>query len=71
MLKAYIYLAVQINIVFRTSPNSISAKKKIESIGIFCSLICVMRNAVSIVNTIILIATAIMVNSNLIFLLRS
>lgn len=71
MLKAYIYLAVQINMVFRMSPNSITAKKKVESIGVFFSLICVMRNAVNIVNTIMLIATAIMVNGNLIFLLLS
>ena len=71
MLKAYIYLAVQINMVFRMSPNSISAKKKVESIGVFFSLICVIRNAVNVVNTIMLIATAIMVNGNLIFLLLS
>ena len=67
MLKAYFYLAVQINMVFRMSPNSISAKKKVESIGVFFSLICVMRNAVNVVNTIMLIATAIIVNGNLIF----
>ena len=71
MLKAYIYLAVQINMVFKMSPNSISAKKKVESIGVFFSLICVMRNAVNIVNTIMLIATAMIVNGNLIFLLLS
>ena len=65
------YLAVQINMVFKMSPNSINAKKKLESVGIFCSLICVMRNAVNIVNTIMLIATAIMVNGNLIFPLLS
>lgn len=69
MLKAYFYLAVQINIVFKMSPNSISAKKKVESIGIFISLICVIRNAVDVVNTNILIATAMIVNGNLIFLL--
>lgn len=71
MLKAYFYLAVQINIVFRMSPNSISAKEKVESIGIFCSLICVIRNAANVVNTIMLIATAMIVNGNLIFLLLS
>ena len=69
--KNIFHLAVQINIIFRMSPNSISAKKKVESIGIFFSLICVMRNAVNVVNTIILIATAMMVNGNLIFLLLS
>ena len=69
MLKAYFYLAVQINIVFKMSPNSITAKKKVENIGIFCSLICVIRNAVKDMNTIMLIATAIIVNGNLIFLL--
>lgn len=71
MLKAYIYLAVQINMVFRISPNSITAKKKVESIGVFFSLICVIRNAVNVVNTIMLIATAMIVNGNLIFLLLS
>jgi len=71
MLKAYFYLAVQINMVFRMIPNSIIVKKKIENIGIFCSLICVMRNAANVVNTIMLIATAIMVNGNLIFPLLS
>ena len=69
--KSIFYLTVQINIVFRMSPNSITAKKKVESIGIFCSLICVIRNAVNIVNTIMLIATAIIVKGNLIFLLLS
>lgn len=69
--KSIFYLAVQINMVFRMSPNSISAKKKVESIGVFFSLICVMRNEVNIVNTIMLIATAIMVNGNLIFPLLS
>jgi hypothetical protein len=63
------YLAVQINTVFKMSPNSISAKKKVESIGIFSSLICVIRNAAHIVNTNMLIATAMIVNGNLIFLL--
>ncbi len=67
MLKAYSYLAVQINIVFKMIPNSITVKKKIENIGIFCSLICVMRNAANVVNTIMLIATAMIVNGNLIF----
>ena len=69
--KNIFHLAVQINIVFRMSPNSISAKKKVESIGIFCSLICVIRNAVTIMSTNILIATAMIVNGNLIFLLLS
>ena len=69
--KSISYLAVQINIVFRMSPNSITAKKKVENIGIFCSLICVMRNAVSVMNTIRLNATAMIVNGNLIFLLLS
>lgn len=69
--KSIFHLAVQINMVFRMSPNSISAKKKVESIGIFCSLICVIRNAVNVANTIVLIASAIMVNGNLIFLLLS
>lgn len=68
MLKAYSYLAVQINMVFRMIPNSITVKKKIENIGIFCSLICVMRNAANVVNTIMLIATAMIVNGNLFFL---
>lgn len=71
MLKAYFYLAVQINIVFRMIPNSITVKKKIENIGIFCSLIYVMRNAANVVNTIMLIATAMIVNGNLIFPLQS
>lgn len=69
--KNIFHLTVQINMVFRMSPNSISAKKKVESIGIFISLICVIRNAVNIVNTIMLIATAMIVNGNLIFLLLS
>lgn len=69
--KSIFHLAVQINMIFRMSPNSISAKKKVESIGIFCSLICVIRNAVNVANTIVLIASAIMVNGNLIFLLLS
>ena len=69
--KNIFHLAEQINIVFRMSPNSISAKKKVESIGIFSSLICVIRNAVNVANTIVLIASAIMVNGNLIFLLLS
>lgn len=67
--KSINHLAVQINMVFKMSPNSISAKKKVESIGIFSSLICVIRNAAYIVNTNMLIATAIIVNGNLIFLL--
>lgn len=67
----FIYLAVQINMVFRISPNSISAKKKVESIGVLFSPICVIRNAVNVANTIVLIASAIMVNGNLIFLLLS
>lgn len=71
MLKTYSYLAVQINMVFRMIPNSIAVKKKIENIGIFCSLICVMRNAANVVNTIMLIATAMIVNGNLIFPLLS
>ena len=71
MLKAYFYLAVQINMVFRMIPNSITVKKKIENIGIFCSLIYVMRNAANVVNTIMLIATAMIVNGNLIFPLQS
>lgn len=71
MLKAYFYLAVQINIVFRMIPNSITVKKKIENIGIFYSLICVMRNAANVVNIIMLIATAMIVNGNLIFPLQS
>lgn len=69
--KSIFHLAVQINMVFRTSPNSINAKKKVESIGIFCSLIFVMRNAVNVVNTKMLIATAMIVNGSLIFLLLS
>ena len=69
--KNIFHLAVQINMVFKMSPNSISAKKKVGSIGIFCSLICVIRNAAHIVNTIMLIATAMIVNGNLIFLLLS
>lgn len=69
--KNIFHLAVQINIVFRMSPNSISAKKKVESIGIFSSLICVIRNAAHIVNTNMLIATAMIVNGNLIFPLLS
>lgn len=68
--KSINHLAVQINMVFRISPNSISAKKKVERIGIFSSLICVMRNAVTVMNTNILISTAMIVNDNLIFLLR-
>lgn len=67
--KSINHLAVQINMVFKMSPNSISAKKKVESIGIFSSLICVIRNAAHIVNTNMLIATAMIVNGNLIFLL--
>lgn len=67
--KSINHLAVQINMVFKMSHNSISAKKKVESIGIFSSLICVIRNAVYIVNTNMLIATAMIVNGNLIFLL--
>lgn len=69
--KSIFHLAVQINMVFRISPNSISAKKKVESIGVFYSLICVTRNAANVVNTIMLIATAMIVNGNLIFLLLS
>lgn len=68
--KSINHLAVQINMVFRISPNSISAKKKVERIGIFSSLICVIRNAVTVMNTNILISTAMIVNDNLIFLLR-
>ena len=68
--KSIFHLAVQINMVFKMSPNSISAKKKVERIGIFSSLICVMRNAVTVMNTNILISTAMIVNDNLIFLLR-
>lgn len=67
--KSINHLAVQINMVFKMSHNSISAKKKVESIGIFSSLICVIRNAAHIVNTNMLIATAMIVNGNLIFLL--
>ena len=67
--KSIFHLAVQINMVFKMSPNSITAKKKVESIGIFSSLICLIRNAVNVVNTIMLIATAMIVNGNLIFLL--
>ena len=69
--KSIFHLAVQINMVFRISPNSISAKKKVESIGVLFSPICAMRNAVNVANTIVLIASAIMVNGNLIFLLLS
>ena len=67
--KSINHLAVQINMVYKMSPNSLSAKKKVESIGIFCSLICVMRNVAYVVDTIMLIATAIIVIGNLIFLL--
>lgn len=69
--KSIFHLAVQINMVFKMSPNSISAKKKVESIGIFSSLICVIRNAAHIVNTNMLIAIAMIVNGSLIFLLLS
>lgn len=69
--KSIFHLAVQINMVFRISPNSISAKKKVGSIGIFSSLICLIRNAAHIVNTNMLIATAMIVNGSLIFLLLS
>lgn len=69
--KSINHLAVQINMVFKMSPNSTNATKKVESIGIFCSLICVIRNAAHIVNTNMLIATAMIVNGSLIFLLLS
>lgn len=69
--KSISYLAVQINTVFNASPISIKVKKNVESIGIFLWLICLIRNAVTIVNTIMLIATAMIVNGNLIFLLQS
>lgn len=69
--KNIFHLAVQINMVFRISPNSISAKKKVENIGVLFSPICVMRNTANVVNTNILIATAMIVNGNLIFLLLS
>lgn len=69
--KSIFHLAVQINMVFKMSPNSISAKKKVGSIDIFSSLICLIRNAAHIVNTNILIATVMIVNGSLIFLLLS
>lgn len=69
--KSISYLAVQINTVFSAIPMSIKVKKHVESIGIFLWLICPIRNAVTIVNTIMLSATAIIVNGNLIFLLQS
>lgn len=69
--KSINHLAVQINMVFKMSPNSTNATTKVENIVVFSSLICVIRNAAHIVNTNMLIATAMIVNGNLIFLLLS